>query len=226
MQHPTKIQLPKVSQNSRCFQHTGILRTLSLTSLHDQLSSRILNPFLQSQSMGNWNDFWSKKTVVSLHSMEDHIKRLLHQHSQQHKQLSCTWNANMKWSTGQSGLIRTLRQVIKSTVASMNARQRQQTSQTNVHMNENYTKNKFTSCKFQVSQTNCFTFPKTIKLQLSANSRKFMQTSLCKTQQSLSSLASSPRHLDTIQLESPLYYNLAKHGPNLFKLRSRSHTYV
>ena len=107
--------------------------------------------------------------------MEDHAKRLLNQHSRQHKQLSCTWNANMKWSTGQSGLIRTLRQVIKSTVASMNARQRQQTPQITVHMNDNHTKNKFTSCKFQVSQTNCFTFPKqqnSNSLQIPENSCK------------------------------------------------------
>ena len=46
----------------------------------------------------------------------------------------------MKWSTGQSGFAKTLRQVIKSTVASMNARQRQQTPQITVHMNENHTK--------------------------------------------------------------------------------------
>ena len=131
----------------------------------------------------------------------------------------------MKWSTGQSGLIRTLRQVIKSTVASMNARQRQQTPQITVHMNENHTKtnSQVSSFRFHKQTVSRFQNNKTPTL---CKFRKFMQTSLCKTQQSLSSLASSPRHLDTIQLESPLYYNLAKHGPNLFKLRSRSHTYV
>ena len=50
--------------------------------------------------------------------------------------------------------------------------------------------NKFTSCKFHVSQTNCFTFPNN-KTPTLCKFRKFMQTSLCKTQQSLSSLASS-----------------------------------
>ena len=114
-------KIQKVSQNSRCFQHTGILRTLSLTAIRDQMSFRILNPFPQPQSMGNWNDFWAKIKLMDLHSMEDRIKRLLNRHSQQHHQLSCTWNANMKWSTGQSGFARTLRQVIKSTVASMTA---------------------------------------------------------------------------------------------------------
>ena len=97
---------------------------------------------------------------MDLHSMEDHIKGLLTQHLRQPKHLSCTCNANMKWSTGQSGFARTLRQVIKSTVANMNARQpQQQTSQITVHMNENHKKNKITGFKFQVSQTNCFTFP-------------------------------------------------------------------
>ena len=98
---------------------------------------------------------------MDLHSMEDRIKRPLNQHSQQHKQLSCTRNANMKCSTGQSGLIRTLRQVIKSTVASMNARQRQQTPQITIHMNENHTKkihklqvSGFTNKLFHVSKNN------------------------------------------------------------------------
>ena len=88
----------------------------------------------------------------------------------------------MKWSTGQSGLIRTLRQVIKSTVASMNAWQQRQTLQTTLHMNENHTKTKFASFKFQVSQTNCFTFPKqqNHKTPTLCKFRKFMQTSLCK----------------------------------------------
>ena len=50
-------------------------------------------------------------------------------------------------------------------------------------------KRKFTICKFQVSQTNCFTFPKkNTKFQL----QKLMQTPCAnKTQPSLSSLASS-----------------------------------
>ena len=122
--------------------------------------------------------------------MEDRTKRLLHQHSQQHKQLPCTWNANMKWSTGQSGLIRTLRQVIKSTVASMNARQRQQTPQITVHMNENHTKtnSQVSSFRFHKQTVSRFQNNKTPTL---CKFQKFMQTSLCKTQQSLSSLASS-----------------------------------
>ena len=97
----------------------------------------------------------------------------------------------MKWSTGQSGFARTLRQVIKSTVASMNARQRQQTPQITVHMNENHTKKQihmlqvsgFTNKLFHVSKNN--------KTPTLCKFRKFMQTSQCKTQQSLSSLASS-----------------------------------
>ena len=110
--------------------------------------------------------------------MEDRIKRLLNQHSRQHKQLSCTWNANMKWSTGQSGFARTLRQVIKSTLANMNARQRQQTPQIIVHMNENHTKtnsqvasfrfHKQTVSRFQKQQNSNFqTFCKFPKIHAS-----------------------------------------------------------
>ena len=53
----------------------------------------------------------------------------------------------MKWSTGQSGLIRTLRQVIKSTVAWMHG------SDNKLH-------------KPTFTWKNCFTFPKTTKRQL------------------------------------------------------------
>ena len=116
---------------------------------------------------------------MDLHSMEDHAKRLLNQHSRQHKQLSCTWNANMKWSTGQSGFAKTLRQVIKSTVASMNARQRQQTPQITVHMNENHTKtnSQVSSFRFHKQTVSRFQNNKTPTL---CKFRKFMQTSLCK----------------------------------------------
>ena len=112
--------------------------------------------------------------------MEDHIKGLLNQHSQQHKQLSCTCNANMKWSTGQSGLIRTLRQVIKSTVAWM------QVSDNKLHKPPftwmKITPKKqihklqvsgFTNEPFHVSKDN-----KTPTSKRSANSRRFMQASL------------------------------------------------
>ena len=85
----------------------------------------------------------------------------------------------MKWSTGQSGLIRTLRQVITSTVANMNARQRQRTPQVTVHMNENHPKQIH---KFQVSgfTNKLFHVSKNNKTPTLCKFRKFMQTSLCK----------------------------------------------
>ena len=85
----------------------------------------------------------------------------------------------MKWSTGQSGLIRTLRQVIKSTVANMNARQRQQTLQITIHMNENHTKtnSQVASFRFHKQTVSRFQNNKTPTL---CKFQKFMQTSLCK----------------------------------------------
>ena len=111
--------------------------------------------------------------------MEDHIKGLLTQHLRQPKHLSCTCNANMKWSTGQSGFARTLRQVIKSTVANMNARQPHQPPQITVHMNENHTKpnSQVSSFRFHKQTVSRFQNNKTPTL---CKFRKFMQTSLCR----------------------------------------------
>ena len=105
----------------------------------------------------------------------------------------------MKWSTGQSGFAKTLRQVIKSTVANMNAQQQQKNLQATIHMKKKSHKTEIR--KFQVSgfTNKLFHVSKQQKPQninsLCTFHKKIMQTSCCansaQTQQSLSSFASS-----------------------------------
>ena len=162
MQHPTQnMKLSKVSQNFRCIQHTEIPRTLGCLN---KTAFRNLTFTFQPQSMGNWD--FNEIKLMDLHSMEDHIKKdyWINTHSNTnncHVHEMQTWNDQLVKVVSAI----TLRQVIKSTVANMNTRQQQQTLQITIHMKKITQKPKFTSFKFQVSQTNCFTFPKTTKLQ-------------------------------------------------------------
>ena len=83
----------------------------------------------------------------------------------------------MKWQTGQSGFCSNP-QTSHQINCCMNAQQWQQTSQTNVHMKR----------LFHISKNN-----KTPTSKHSANSRQFMQASLCKTQQTKLSLFKEPK---------------------------------
>ena len=69
----------------------------------------------------------------------------------------------------------TLRQVIKSTVANMNARQRQQTLQITIHMNENHTKTNSQVASFRFHKQTVSRFQKqqnSNSLQIPENSCK------------------------------------------------------
>ena len=127
--------------------------------------------------MGNWNSFW---TEINKHGSPFHgrpHKRLLNRNSQPHKQLSCTWNANRKWSTGQSGLRNN-----PQTSHQINCCKHKCTTAKNAN-------SQFASFRFhkQTAQTSCFTFQN--NNFNSKNSSKLLCST--KTQPSLSSLASS-----------------------------------
>ena len=115
----------------------------------------------------------------------------------------------------------TLRQVIKSTVANMNTRQQQQTSQITIHMKKitqteihKFQVSGFTNKLFHISRNN-----KTPKLQLSANSKNSCKLLGAQTQQSLSSLASSQTILSDLT-------GFKKHIHWSYPTRYRSQSYL
>ena len=110
--------------------------------------------------------------------------------------MSCTWNANMKLSTGQSGLIRTLRQVIKSTVAWMHG------SDNKLH-------------KPTFTWKDCFTFPSI--LQIPENSCKLHCAKLSKRNFHFSK---NPNHKTKQQIVCFVYASVVQSSPKTLHVLS------
>ena len=157
-----KLKLSKVSQNSRCFQHTGIPRTLRWLTIQNKMSfgfeTRFSSPspwetgMISETNKTHGSPFHGRPHEKMIESTIIATQTTVMYMACKHEMVN--WPKWFDQNPQTSHHINCCRhEYMTATTDSRN------------HCSQKNTQNKFTSFKFQVSQINCFTFPKQQKPQ-------------------------------------------------------------